>query len=100
MKKVRETFKSKQDMDNIYGYIFKDSPKNADKQISRIIKHFEQISLFPNTCVPLRNIFDIDTDLKRSIVAPYIVITRHYETHIEIHSVFHSRQNYMSILFG
>ncbi|MCL2176584.1 MAG: type II toxin-antitoxin system RelE/ParE family toxin [Firmicutes bacterium] len=100
MKRVEVSVGADLDVYNILSYIYRFSPKNAEAESDKLKNHFENIGYFPGICVPLKNFFDVDTELRRSVVAPYIVITEHYETHIVIHSVFHSKENYLAKLFS
>ncbi|MCL2177471.1 MAG: type II toxin-antitoxin system RelE/ParE family toxin [Firmicutes bacterium] len=100
MKIVETLLSAELDMIRFHINIAKDSPTNADKQIYKIEKHIEKIGRMPNICRPLKYIFGVDTDFCRSIIKPYIVITKHFDTHIEVHRVFHGKENYVSKLFG
>ena len=56
------------DIDGIYDYIFKDSPKSAKEQIESIYNALDNIERFPEIGADLKGYVSIETDYKYFIV--------------------------------
>jgi|SRR3989304_2649094 len=100
-KKVFAVFWSKQAKQNlkeVYDYIFPDSPKNAFRVVSGIIKLSESLSVSPfrfEACAELptkNNIY------RKATFLPYKIIYRVKNKRVEVLSVFHSSQNPKKLL--
>ncbi|MCL2177441.1 MAG: type II toxin-antitoxin system RelE/ParE family toxin [Firmicutes bacterium] len=99
MKKIETLFSAEVDIASLYNFIYPHSSKNAENQVVQIREHIKMLGNFPGLCMPLTNKVDFDTDLKYSISVPYVIITKHFDTHIEVHRVFHGKENYINKLF-
>ncbi|MCL2176735.1 MAG: type II toxin-antitoxin system RelE/ParE family toxin [Firmicutes bacterium] len=99
MKKIVNSVDSEIDIDRLYAWIYVNSPKNALAFLDKIDSHYKTIGMFPKICMPLTNKIDVQTDLKYSISSPYVIITKHFPTYIEVYRVFHGKEDYLNKLF-
>lgn len=82
---------AKNDLKNIYDYIFNDSPVNAEKVLNTIIKKVEATSK-----MPLRHPIEPNLNKKHTrfiILWNFKIIYRVYNDKIFVKRIFHTKQN-------
>jgi len=87
------------DLLKIVEYIAQDSPGNALKVLSKIKEKVSDLSVFPDSCRIVPELYDNGINLYREmVIPPWRVLYRISESKVFILSVHDSRQNIEDIL--
>lgn len=87
------------DLLNIVEYIAQESPGNALKLLNEIKKKASYLSIFPDRCRIVPELYDNGINLYREmVISPWRVLYRITESQVFILSVLDSRQNVEDIL--
>jgi len=76
------------------------SPKSALNTIRKIKERIGMLEDFPLTGTPLAAIVAIETDYRFLGCGSYLAFYRHQNGDVLIDRIFHSRQDYVSVLLG
>jgi len=100
--KLRYTPEARRDLLKIKTYIADvlQSPIAAENVTKNITRHLRRLEDSPRMGLPLRSLFDVDTDLRRLVCGNYIAIFRVENDMVSVYRIFNGRQDYIRILFG
>ena len=91
--------KASEDIDGIYDFIYKDSPKNALEQVRLIYKAFDSITEMPGIGANLRGYVSSPTEYKFFVInKTYITFYLVKNNAVYISRVFSVKQDYLDIL--
>ncbi|MDA0738373.1 MAG: type II toxin-antitoxin system RelE/ParE family toxin [Nitrospirae bacterium] len=97
MAAIRWTQRSRDDLQEVYDFISRDSPRSAEIFIDRIISSTERLSAFPQSGRALPEFPDLP--YREIIVSSYRVIYRHdvEGDHVLIAAVMHGRRDLQNL---
>ena len=84
------------DISGIRGYIAGKSEAAAQKTASKLLRSIESLPDSPFIGMQLKERFDIETDLRFTIVKPYIILYRVDGDLIRIYRVLDGRSDYLA----
>ncbi len=91
-----------QDLKDINAYITAElqNPIAAKNTIDKIIAAYENLSLFPESGIPVQKYISIPTDYKFVLVNNYSIFYRIEKKTILIIRIIYSKRNFIQVLFN
>ena len=91
-----------QDLKDINAYITDElqNPIAAKNTIDKIIAAYENLSLFPESGIPVQKYISIPTDYKFVLVNNYSIFYRVEKKTILIIRIIYSKRNFIQVLFN
>ncbi len=90
MKQARTTHPARRDLDDIWLWIARDSPANAQRFVSEIADHFPMLAAFPRTG---RLCPELKPGMRRFPVHKYVIYYRETKRGVEILRVLHGARD-------
>ena len=100
--RIRYTQQAMDDLDAIFDYICLDNPDAARKMLHAFRTGIEKLASTPYLGAALRtdSPIMISSGYRYIVVSPYLVFYRVVDQEIRIGRILHSRQDWLSLLFG
>ncbi|MGN0746351.1 MAG: type II toxin-antitoxin system RelE/ParE family toxin [Aristaeellaceae bacterium] len=100
--RIRYTQQAMDDLDAIFDYICLDNPNAARKMLQDFRTGIEKLAATPYLGAALRSDSPmmISSGYRYIVVSPYLVFYRVVDQEIRIGRILHSRQDWLSLLFG
>ena len=100
--RIRYTQQAMDDLDAIFDYICLDNPDAARKMLQAFRTGIEKLDATPYLGAALRtdSPIMISSGYRYIVVSPYLVFYRVVDQEVRIGRILHSRQDWLSLLFG
>ena len=100
--RIRYTQQAMDDLDAIFDYICLDNPDAARKMLQAFRTGIEKLTATPYLGAALRtdSPMMISSGYRYIVVSPYLVFYRVVDQEVRIGRILHSRQDWLSLLFG
>ena len=100
--RIRYTQQAIDDLDAIFDYICLDDPDAARNNLNKFKSSIEKLAATPYHGAALRtdSTVMIAAGYRYIVVSPYLVFYRVVDSEVRIGRILHSRQDWLSLLFG
>lgn len=100
--RIRYTQQAIDDLDAIFDYICLDDPDAARNNLNKFKSSIEKLAATPYHGAALRtdSAVMIAAGYRYIVVSPYLVFYRVVDSEVRIGRILHSRQDWLSLLFG
>lgn len=100
--RIRYAQQAVDDLDAIFDYICLDNPDAARNMLAKFKTSIEKLSTVPYHGAALRTDSPllISAGYRYIVVSPYLVFYRVVDNEVRIGRILHSRQDWLSLLFG
>ena len=100
--RIRYTQQAVDDLDAIFDYICLDDPDAARNNLNKFKSSIEKLAAKPYHGAALRtdSAVMIAAGYRYIVVSPYLVFYRVVDSEVRIGRILHSRQDWLSLLFG